>query len=347
MVISSQTMSDISLESKPKAGEITITRRNRCKRKEERHCEFVWTPTKKGTDKKFGKNYITSPRGLCNKGTYFSVTDDGEHVNISFMVCTKKPTVDVIVLSGKENISKAYGSYLGNRFCFSSGVSDEMKKKVDTKVTAIKTSVNEFVEKSGVSDNEIKGFAEQTTKSVMEVIEFYQTRYVVAAGFNKIVNNTTEEITKTSNDKTYCVATRSTPLPQNKVTSWSIKILKSRDNDGGEIYIGVAPFGISQNEDENYYKCGWYFESYSSTLWSGPPHNYEGKEYGPSKREGEYVHTGDSVGVVMNTTKTKGKLSFVVNGVNLGVAYDGIPLDEPLAPCVLLYYQGDSVELII
>ena len=44
---------------------------------------------------------------------------------------------------------------------------------------------------------------------------------------------------------------------------------------------------------------------------------------------------------------TKGELSFAVNGVNLGVAYDGIPLDKHLVPCVILRYEGDSVELII
>ena len=43
---------------------------------------------------------------------------------------------------------------------------------------------------------------------------------------------------------------------------------------------------------------------------------------------------------------TKGELSFVVNSVNLGVAYDGIPLDKPLVPCVILINKGDSVELI-
>ena len=42
---------------------------------------------------------------------------------------------------------------------------------------------------------------------------------------------------------------------------------------------------------------------------------------------------------------TNGELSFVVNGVNLGVAYDGIPLDKPLVPCVILWNQNDSVEL--
>ena len=80
-------------------------------------------------------------------------------------------------------------------------------------------------------------------------------------------------------------------------------------------------------------------------MFSGPPHKYKDKEYGPRKRGGEYVHTGDSVGVVMDTAK--GELSFVLNGVNLGVAYEGIPLDKPLVPCVLLYWNGDSVEFVI
>ena len=43
----------------------------------------------------------------------------------------------------------------------------------------------------------------------------------------------------------------------------------------------------------------------------------------------------------------KGKLSFILGGVNLGIAYDGIPLDKPLVPCVLLREEGDSVELEI
>ena len=63
------------------------------------------------------------------------------------------------------------------------------------------------------------------------------------------------------------------------------------------------------------------------------------------KKMENYVHTGDSVGVVMGTTK--GELSFAVNDVNLGVAFEGIPLDKPLVPCVLLYCGDDSVELII
>ena len=141
----------------------------------------------------------------------------------------------------------------------------------------------------------------------------------------------------------WCTIIGNIPLPLNKVTSWSIKVRKSKKNDGRGIYIGIAPFDINQNEDDNYNKCGWYLHCYSSKLCSGPLHNYRGKEYGPKKGSGGYVHTGDSVGVVMDTAK--GELSFVLNGVNLGVAYEGIPLDTPLVPCVLLYREDYSVEL--
>ena len=69
------------------------------------------------------------------------------------------------------------------------------------------------------------------------------------------------------------------------------------------------------------------------------------KEYGPRKESGEHIHTGDSVGVVMDTKK--GELSFILDSVNLGVAFEGIPLDKLLVPCALFSLQGDSVELII
>ena len=142
----------------------------------------------------------------------------------------------------------------------------------------------------------------------------------------------------------WCTIIGNTPLPLNKVTSWNIKILKSYNN-GSNIYVGVAPSNINQNKDDNSNKCGWYFYCFHSTLTSGPPHNYWDKDYGPRKGDGQYVHTGDSVGVVMDMEK--GELSFVLDGVNHGVAYEGIPLDKPLVPCVLLLWPGDSVELVI
>ena len=142
-----------------------------------------------------------------------------------------------------------------------------------------------------------------------------------------------------------CTAIGNTPLPPNKVTSWSIKILRSKWNNGAGTDIGIAPSNIDQNGNENYNKCGWYFSCFYSKLCSGPPHNYfKWKEYGPRKRDGEYVHDGGSVGVIMDTSK--GELSFALDGVNLGVAFKGIPLDKPLVPCAIFWYGGNSVELV-
>ena len=163
-------------------------------------------------------------------------------------------------------------------------------------------------------------------------------KYSVAGRDSKIA-------TKITDRKYCCTIIGNTPLPRNKVTSWNIKILKSKGNNGCSIFIGVAPSDIDQKEGFNFNKYGWYFDCGDSTLRSGPPHNYRDEEYGPRKEKGGYVHTGDSVGVVMDTTK--GELSFVVNGVNHGVAYEGIPLVKPLVPCALLWHEGDSVELVI
>ena len=141
----------------------------------------------------------------------------------------------------------------------------------------------------------------------------------------------------------YCTIIWNAPIPLNKVTSWGIKILKSLNNNGYGINIGVAPSDINQNENLNHEECGWYFECFSSTLWSGPPHNYLEKKYHSKKKNrGMYVHEKDLVGVVIDTEK--GELSFVLNGVSLGLAYSGIPLDKPLIPCVLLRDGSDSVK---
>lgn len=137
-----------------------------------------------------------------------------------------------------------------------------------------------------------------------------------------------------------------TLIPLDKVTTWSIKVLKSRKSKVRGIYVGVARFGFEERKYIDPYSCEWWgICCYDSTLWSGPPHNYSRKTYGPKKKRGQYVHDGDSVGVVMDTTK--GDLSFVLDGVNYGIAYEGISLDKPLVPYVHLNYYGDSIELVI
>ena len=85
--------------------------------------------------------------------------------------------------------------------------------------------------------------------------------------------------TKIINSFGWCTLAGSTPLPQNKATSWSIRILKSQESDGNGINVGVAPSDIDQSVYiRNFESCGWYLNCYGSTLYSGPPHNYRNKE---------------------------------------------------------------------
>lgn len=129
-------------------------------------------------------------------------------------------------------------------------------------------------------------------------------------------------------------------LPVGKTVRWSIRLLKSRDNGRG-ISVGVAPFDILLNVANNGNSCGWYFNPSTSTLRSGPPHHFNEKKYSTAynpKKKGD-------IEVTMNTLT--GDLSFSAPGKSvLNIAYKAIPLDKPLVPCVLIYYKGDSIELV-
>lgn len=133
-------------------------------------------------------------------------------------------------------------------------------------------------------------------------------------------------------------------IPVGKDVSWGVKIIRSEDGKGSSIYVGVAPFDINQNVDTNHWEFGWYYDCYKSVLCSGQPHNCWNTPYGPRKEDGSYVKTGDIIGVNMDASS--GCLSFVLGGTNLGCAFSAIPRDRPLVPCVLVWCQGDTVELL-
>lgn len=137
-------------------------------------------------------------------------------------------------------------------------------------------------------------------------------------------------------------------LPTNKVSSWGIKILKSKNNDCRNIYIGVMPSDIDQNKKSNRTYYGWYYDCFTSSLISGPPHNYgwdnKNKKYGPVKKDGEYLKEGSTIRVKMDPIEHK--LSFILDNIDCGTAYEGIPSDRPLVPCVILGSKDDSVEAL-
>ena len=44
--------------------------------------------------------------------------------------------------------------------------------------------------------------------------------------------------------------------PPRKVSSWGVKVMVSKDNNGYGIYIGVTPANIDQDNDDTMNKCG-------------------------------------------------------------------------------------------
>ena len=142
----------------------------------------------------------------------------------------------------------------------------------------------------------------------------------------------------------YCNIIGDTPIPVGPASFWKVRIVKAFSSGGNEVFSGVAPTDIDQTVEKSYKSCGWYLRWGRGALYSGPPQRYHNRSY--SDRQN--ACSGSIVGHILDTTSRKvGKLSFVVNNKDAGVAYDNIPLDKPLVPCVLLHWAGDSVELVL
>ena len=162
---------------------------------------------------------------------------------------------------------------------------------------------------------------------------------------NYVLNEANPRIVTRASNCDYCTIIGDTPLPSNRISSWTIKInpLTKIEFQGASLYVGVAPISINQNAMHNFEGCGWYLYYHDSSLYSGPPHFYKRKKYGPYEKKVSFTHNGNPIGVVMDTSK--GELSFHIGKTSYGVAYEGIPLDEPLVPCVCVGREDISIEL--
>ena len=103
--------------------------------------------------------------------------------------------------------------------------------------------------------------------------------------------------------------------------------------------VGVATIDFDINtascQTNKYY--GWYYCCYDGGLYSGPPHNYNGKGINLKCKNNE-------IRIIMNMKKRT--LKFIIDNEDKGESYTNIPLDKSIAPSVLLYDKNDSVEII-
>lgn len=131
-----------------------------------------------------------------------------------------------------------------------------------------------------------------------------------------------------------------TPLTPGRVNKWKIRLICSSDRLWD--WVGVAPEDINLNGTRNERECGWYLNTYMTTLYSGPPFWWGDREYGDNRRG--VIPQGSVVGVVMDMNT--GSLSFSVDGKDLGVAYTGLPMDKPLYPVVILNGSRHKMEIL-
>ena len=113
---------------------------------------------------------------------------------------------------------------------------------------------------------------------------------------------------------------------------WKIEIVNSKSN---HIMVGITTIDCNLNI-LTYNRCGWYISCFTSKLYSGPPHNYNGKETNLNfvKRQ---------IAIIMDMKK--GTLKFIFDGEDKGESYTNIPLDKPIFPVVILYDTNDEVKI--
>ena len=149
----------------------------------------------------------------------------------------------------------------------------------------------------------------------------------------EIIGKRENIVTKNSKDCNFICAICDYKLEKNKVYKWKIKILKTTNYD---IEIGVTniDFDINLSSPSKY---GWYYYCIDSSLYSGPPHNFRGKSTELKKKKNEII-------VIMDMNK--GSLKFIVDNEDKGESYTNIPINNSLAPSILLYNINDSVEIM-
>ena len=118
-----------------------------------------------------------------------------------------------------------------------------------------------------------------------------------------------------------------------KVASLLLNILKSYSNCN-YFKVGIAPNDFDINKSS--FNYGWFIDCSSSCLYSGEPHNYNGKMTYLNKIKDE---------IILIMDMDKGTLKFIIDNEDNGESYSDIPLEKPLSPAVFLYYCDDSIQI--
>ena len=135
-----------------------------------------------------------------------------------------------------------------------------------------------------------------------------------------------------------CLILGDKEIPKNKVSQWRIKINKNKNPEIGiDILIGIGPSKFKgRMQDE---------------VWCILANNLNNVGLRMKGKSLDYrynkvqIKQDDIVTVIVD--RIKGNLSFYLNDINLGIVCSNIPSYEELYPAIILYEQGQNVEIVI
>lgn len=134
-----------------------------------------------------------------------------------------------------------------------------------------------------------------------------------------------------------------TPIQENSEATFAFKINALPSSSG--VMLGLSGNGYDWARQVNWKRSGWFLHTSFGMLFSCQPQNYAGKVYSTPR----ITRQGDVFYVTVNSAKHTMAFRLKAAGSDkvedYGVAYEGIPFDEPVYPAAILS-KGCSIELI-
>ena len=226
------------------------------------------------------------------------------------------------------------------------GFDEAFLKKNDKNINNVNEEINKYKNEIEIQENNFT-YEEDILKELLDRINDFgkfgnNSKYLKfnwKNGPNYSLSKNNNIATKISGGNCYnCNILGNIILPKNKISKWKIRLNKFLMNslNSWDILIGVGPSNLNQNKSNLYAETWTLICGYPAvSIKSGSPNwVYQGK----SK-----LKEGDIVEVILDMIK--GELSFNVNDTLYGFACK-IPMDIDLSPFVLIYDEGESIELI-
>ena len=169
--------------------------------------------------------------------------------------------------------------------------------------------------------------------------ETFNLEFKFKPGNNYEITNNGLLATKNSGGNNFnCAIIGDKEIPKNKTSKWKIKMNKIKNPSFGiDVLIGIGP---SKFKEKDFYNECWCILTGSQNK-VGLKIKGKTLDYNNHK---EKLKEGDIIEVIVD--RGKGNLSFAVNDINFGIACSNIPKDEELYPTIILYEQGQNIEIV-